>query len=101
MTFSENECHSFTDFKRRIDELKTHHQRRLGEVEAILSKQDFNAYDTAARMTWDIRAASWDDFPVAQRWFATGEAIAHLHLLEKADRIKKQLSGDRIIYSKV
>jgi glyoxylase-like metal-dependent hydrolase (beta-lactamase superfamily II) len=90
----------FTDLKQRIDELKAHHLRRLDEVEAILVNQDFNAYDTAARMTWDIRAASWDDFPVAQRWFATGEAIAHLHFLQRANKIRKHLSGDRIIYSR-
>ena len=33
-------------------------------------------------MTWDINAKSWDDFPLMQKWFATGEALAHLRFLE-------------------
>ena len=32
---------------------------------------------------WDIRADSWESFPVAQQWFATGEAISHLRYLEE------------------
>jgi glyoxylase-like metal-dependent hydrolase (beta-lactamase superfamily II) len=89
----------FTDMKKRIDQLKAHHMERLGEVETILSKGVQDAYETASRMTWDIRANSWDDFPIAQKWFATGEAISHLHYLEQSNRIVKRLDRDRIIYS--
>lgn len=89
----------FTDLKKRIDELKAHHMARLAEVELILSRNPCNAYKMASQMTWDIRAASWDDFPIAQKWFATGEAISHLHYLEQADRIEKHLEKDKIIYS--
>ena len=39
-------------------------------------------------MTWDIKADSWDDFPRAQKWFATGEAIAHLRYLEEEGTIR-------------
>ncbi len=89
----------FTNLKKRIDELKAHHQRRLEEVETIIAKGGFDAYGTASQMTWEIRAASWEDFPIAQKWFATGEAISHLHYLEQAKRIEKHFSADRIIYS--
>jgi len=89
----------FTDLKKRIDELKTHHQRRLEEVELIISKGGFDAYGTASQMTWEIRAASWDAFPIAQKWFATGEAISHLPFLEQENRIQKHFSADRIVYS--
>jgi len=89
----------FTDLKKRIDELKAHHMARLAEVELILSRNPCNAYKMASQMTWDIRAASWDDFPIAQKWFATGEAISHLHYLEQANRIEKHLEKDKIIYS--
>ena len=40
-------------------------------------------------MTWDIDCARWEDFPIPQKWFATGEALAHLLHLERAGRIKK------------
>jgi hypothetical protein len=45
-------------------------------------------------MTWDLKAASWEDFPVAQQWFATGEALAHLRYLEVAGRIGRQTHQD-------
>jgi hypothetical protein len=49
-------------------------------------------------MTWDIVAKSWDDFPVMQKWFATGEAIAHLRYLENKNYIQREMTGGRIFY---
>ncbi len=78
----------FSDFTGRIDTLKAHHEARLVEVEAILQrKSPQTAYSVASQMTWDIFAATWEEFPVAQKWFATGEAISHLRYLEKEGRI--------------
>jgi hypothetical protein len=36
---------------------------------------------------WDIKCDSWGAFPLAQKWFATGEAIAHLRYLKDKGRI--------------
>ena len=41
-------------------------------------------------MSWDIVSDSWDLFPVSQKWFATGEAIAHLKYLKEKGRYKKR-----------
>jgi glyoxylase-like metal-dependent hydrolase (beta-lactamase superfamily II) len=80
----------FEDFRGRIDQLKRHHQERLAEVVRILEASGpLTAYAVAARMRWDISARSWEEFPVAQKWFATGEAIAHLRCLETEDRIRR------------
>jgi hypothetical protein len=38
-------------------------------------------------MTWDFVSKSWDQFPAAQKWFATGEAISHIRYLERAGRL--------------
>jgi hypothetical protein len=60
----------------------------------ILKHASLSAYDTASMMTWDIKADSWDSFPVAQQWFATGEALAHLQYLEKKGQIgRKTVNG--------
>ena len=73
----------FTDCKQRINELKEHHSHRLGEVMRIIQdKGPLDAYEIAARMTWDMRGI-WADFPVPQKWFAHGEAIAHIKYLQK------------------
>ena len=73
--------------KARIEELKLHHRRRLEEVLTILEGRSMTAFEVASRMTWDLRYESWNDFPVAQRWFATGEAISHLRYLEEAGQV--------------
>jgi len=79
----------FKDLKGRIDELKVHHRDRANEVMDVLGNKTLNAYDIAAGMTWDIDCETWEDFPIAQKWFATGEAIAHLRYLEGEGRITR------------
>jgi glyoxylase-like metal-dependent hydrolase (beta-lactamase superfamily II) len=73
--------------KARIGELKKHHAHRLDEVLTVLKKGPMSAFQMAAHMTWDIDCESWDQFPVAQKWFALGEAISHLRYLEEDGRI--------------
>jgi glyoxylase-like metal-dependent hydrolase (beta-lactamase superfamily II) len=82
-----------TDLKKRIDELKKHHELRANEVLEILRQSPQNAYEVAAKMTWDLTYANFERFPVAQKWFATGEALAHLKYLEgknQAGRSEKE-----------
>jgi len=74
----------------RIGELKKHHARRLNEVLTILKKGPMSAFQIASQMTWDIVCDSWDQFPVAQKWFATGEAISHLRYLEEEGRVVRK-----------
>ena len=83
----------------RIAELKQHHAQRLDEVLTILEGAPLNAVQVASRMTWDIKADSWDQFPVAQRWFATGEAISHLRYLEEEGKLARKNSEKFKLYS--
>ena len=50
-------------------------------------------------MKWEIKCDSWDAFPIAQKWFATGEAMAHLRYLEDAGRITREKSNGKRLYS--
>jgi len=88
----------FSDHRHRIRELQTHHKKRLAEVQDILGSSPANAYETASQMTWDIRANSWEEFPITQQWFATGEAISHLRYLEEKRMIKRKTSGKMISF---
>jgi len=82
-----------TDHKTRIAELKEHHETRLKEVLSILEDDPQTAYQVASQMTWDLDCDSWEEFPRAQKWFATGEGIAHLRYLEKKGFISRRDEG--------
>ena len=91
---------SFTTLGSRVDELILHHEERLNEVRNILDRGPKTAYETAGQMNWDIKAAGWNDFPIAQQWFATGEALSHLRYLEANGEITRQ-SIEKIIQFKL
>jgi glyoxylase-like metal-dependent hydrolase (beta-lactamase superfamily II) len=85
----------------RVEELKRHHSDRLTEVLSILKAGAMNAFEVASQMTWDIDSESWDQFPVAQKWFATGEAISHLRYLEEEGQLVRDGGGKITLYGRV
>jgi glyoxylase-like metal-dependent hydrolase (beta-lactamase superfamily II) len=89
----------FRNCKERIQELKHHHERRANEILSILEGGLKNAYQVASRMTWDLDYNSWNHFPLVQKWFATGEAIAHLKYLEDEERVQKEVKEQKIVFS--
>jgi glyoxylase-like metal-dependent hydrolase (beta-lactamase superfamily II) len=91
----------FDNCRGRIEELKRHHDDRAREVLAILREGRYTAYEVASRMTWDIVCESWELFPVAQKWFAVGEAIAHLKYLVGIGQLHGEMTDRGIVYTPV
>jgi len=89
----------FTDHRGRIQELKRHHQARANEILSILEKGEQNAVQVASQMTWDMSYASWEEFPIQQKWFAAAEAIAHLKYLEENKRITREMGERWAVFS--
>jgi len=91
----------FTSCHERIEALREHHQTRLDEVSLILEEGAKDAHQVASQMKWDISYDydSFELFPVLQKWFATGEAIAHLKYLEESGMIRRQMQENKILYS--
>lgn len=90
----------FNNHRQRIKEIKRHHQIRLDEIISILeNSRPFTAYETASRMTWDIHG-KWANFPVAQKWFATGEALSHLIFLKNKGMVNKEMFEGAWHYSR-
>lgn len=89
-----------SDCCNRIEKLIEHHRDRAAEVYAALANGPLTAYGIAARMTWGVTGKSFSEFPGPQKWFATGETIAHLRYLESEGYIKGETQGTRIIYSR-
>lgn len=85
------------DHHARIGQLKQHHERRLAEILDILGPGPLNAYQVASKMHWDLIYDSWEELPRFQRWFATGEAIAHLdHLVQRWQIVMTEAEGRHI-----
>jgi glyoxylase-like metal-dependent hydrolase (beta-lactamase superfamily II) len=85
--------------RERIRELQQHHNKRAEEVLSILEKGGTNAFQVASKMSWDIICESWEQFPISQKWFATGEAIAHLKYLEEKNLLYREKVKGEVIYS--
>lgn len=87
------------DLKKRVDELLCHHQRRLEEaLNVVKAHPGRGAYELAGHMTWKIRASSWADFPVAQKWFAVGECMSHLDHLIVLGRLRRETVDGKAAY---
>jgi glyoxylase-like metal-dependent hydrolase (beta-lactamase superfamily II) len=87
--------------KTRIQELINHHLIRANEVLSILTQGSQNAYQVASQMSWDLSYKSWEQFPSPQKWFATGEAIAHLKYLDGKGNVRRELKGQKALFSLV
>ena len=83
----------------RIDEIKAHHRRRLGEVLSIVTaRPGSTAFEIAPHMTWSMRGKAWKDFPTTQKWFAMGETLAHIEYLLHHGRICRKEEGGLFRY---
>ncbi|MDR3588700.1 MAG: MBL fold metallo-hydrolase [Negativicutes bacterium] len=87
-----------TDHRQRISELKAHHMKRLENTLAILGTEKLNGATVASRMDWDLSFKAWEDFPPAQKIFATGEALAHLIHLVFAGKVYKELHDGVVFF---
>jgi hypothetical protein len=52
-------------------------------------------------MTWDLTYKTWEEFPTPQKWFATGEAIAHIKYLVEKGQVTQGEKDGVIVYTLV
>lgn len=86
--------------RQRIGELCRHHDQRLDEVLGLLAGGSLNAFETAARIHWDIQAQDWQHFPTAQQWFAMGEALSHLRCLEERGLVVRRAGPEPVRFAR-
>jgi len=87
------------DCRGRIETLRRHHRQRLDEVLGLLDSRGHDPFTVASRMSWDI-GRDWERFPVTQKWFATGEAVAHLKYLEDEGLAVRRNSSPLVAFSR-
>ena len=81
----------FYNHKERINELKEHHESRNNEILGILNGQGKTAYQVASQMHWDLTYKTWDQFPIPQKWFATGGSQCSFEISRRAGFSGKKL----------
>jgi glyoxylase-like metal-dependent hydrolase (beta-lactamase superfamily II) len=87
------------DLRGRVKELQEHHRARLNEVLAALGDGEKNILEIAPRISWDITAKTWEEFPAQQKWFAFGETMAHVKYLEGQGKVRSNNQNGTIAYS--
>ncbi|MDO5037312.1 MAG: MBL fold metallo-hydrolase [Tissierellia bacterium] len=87
------------DPRGRIDQLRAHHAHRLEEAKrALKNLGKARVREVTRQLHWDIRARSWEDFPKAQKWFAAGEAHAHLEHLRALGQVDFERDPQGVLY---
>lgn len=85
---------------KRIDELIAHHNDRLDEIyNAMQVGIEYTIRNIASMVSWRIRANSWDEFPPAQKYFASGETMVHVEYLVYEKKLSME-KKDGILYFK-
>ena len=86
------------DWRVRLNELRQHHAARAAEALAVLHHGPQTAYQVAGEMSWDMTCA-WNEFPAAQKWFAVGEARAHLRWLVVQGKVKTREQDGILLFT--
>ncbi len=67
----------------RALELVEFHEGRLREILGLIKEKPRTGYEVARNVKWRVKYREWSEYPSIERFFAIGEAIAHLiHLKE-------------------
>lgn len=80
----------------RIGDILEHHAKRIQIIEKLLSETPgMTAYELASKMPWRVHGdkPGWENFPNSQKWFAVGEAAAHLEYLVARRRVLEKADG--------
>jgi glyoxylase-like metal-dependent hydrolase (beta-lactamase superfamily II) len=83
----------------RIDELVSHHDRRLGETLAALDAGAQTAFEVASLLRWTRRERSIDELDLFNQMLAVSETAAHLKLLVAQGRVMRTLDQSVYIYT--
>ena len=86
----------------RINEIIFHHYDRMQEIlDAMEYNKIYTVRDLSAKISWQIKADSWDDFPKSQKWFAVGETMAHMEYLANLSYLTMENKAGNLQFTKL
>ncbi|MFW6415272.1 MAG: MBL fold metallo-hydrolase [Thermodesulfobacteriota bacterium] len=86
------------DMQKRIAEIRKHHQDRLQELIQVFDTKPETPYQLASKIKWDLSYTAWEDIPLAQKTFATTEALAHLTYLQERGLVEFEHKDGKYLY---
>jgi len=91
-------AHEFeiTDLKKRIREIRDHHEIRLEEMLACVDRGGSTAWEVAGRVKW--ATGRLEDFEPWMQRAAVGETLAHLEYLFELGRLAKVMRGGKLYW---
>ena len=89
---------TFTDLRKRIDELLVHHEERKADILKALGSELKTAYQVSAEIPWMEGHATWNDLAPLDKRVAVTETLAHLEALRIETKVEKIKQGDLIYY---
>ncbi|WXG40626.1 MAG: MBL fold metallo-hydrolase [Candidatus Freyarchaeum deiterrae] len=87
--------YTFKNFKKRLLEIKEHHEKRLEEISSVI-KTPKTGYQIAQEITW--HAGSWNKLQNLDRRLATFETLAHLEYLKSEGKISTTIENENILF---
>lgn len=86
----------------RMDEIIHHHHLRLQEIlDAMTEDKDYSVEELSSRITWRVKIDKWEDFPKSQKFFATGETMAHLDYLAHSGHVAMKQEDYTFLFRKL
>lgn len=87
------------DFRRRIEEIEQHHAKRLEETLGLISDTPQTIAQLAPQLAWHA-GGGWSTFSLVQKFFAIGEAAAHVQQLYSSGQIQMLKSNGVCMFYK-
>jgi glyoxylase-like metal-dependent hydrolase (beta-lactamase superfamily II) len=89
----------FKDLRRRLQEIKEHHEQRLLEMLAVIGDGSCSAYDVASQIEWTT--GRYESFSPWMRRAALSETLAHLEYLVYEGRLHQRRRDGVVVYERV
>ena len=83
----------------RVDELISHHDRRLDACAEVIGHGAATAYDVARALTWTRRERHFDDLDMFNQMMAVMETAAHLDVLVRQGRLTASVTDGVVCYA--
>jgi glyoxylase-like metal-dependent hydrolase (beta-lactamase superfamily II) len=90
----------FDDYKKRINIILKHHEKRNAEILAALGNKPSTSFQIAQQIRWGLKG-TWESLPDFHKRMAVLETLAHLEMMAVNGRVDRLPGEDIMLFRKV